>query len=405
MSKDYLAEEVQAMPDKWNYAPHVLSLESSIIREILKISSKPGVISFAGGYPGPEMFPVEEMKQAAMEVIDEFKSNALQYSLSMGITPLRDTVAERESKLGFPTKLENIIITSGSQQGIDLCARAFLDPGDYIITEYPTYVGALQAFNFYQAPYASVEMDQDGMLVDQVEDAIKKHNPKFIYTVSNFQNPTGITMSEERRHALVELASNYNIPIVDDNPYGELRYAGKPVPSLKAIGGDIVISLGTFSKILAPGLRIAWMNASEKVMPIFERVKQCGDLHTSTFTQYMIYAFLRAGKLEGQIQKLIKGYGQKRNLMLAEMEKNFPSELTWTRPEGGLFIWVEMPKHVSGSKMLPKAIEEKVVYVYGAPFYPDGRWDNTMRLNFSHAGPETIVEGIKRLGKVIKDSL
>ncbi len=403
MSKELFAADIKAVPEKWHYAPHVLSLESSIIREILKISSKPGVISFAGGYPGPEMFPVEEMKKAASEMIDEYKSTALQYSLSMGIIQLREAIAERENTLGSPTKMENIIVTSGSQQGIDICARAFIDPGDYIITEYPTYVGALQAFNFYQARYATVDMDSEGMIVDQVEEAIKKYHPKMIYTVATFQNPTGITMSLERRHALVEVALKYNIPIIDDNPYGELRYAGTPVPTLKSIGGEIVISLGTFSKILAPGLRIAWMNASEKVLPLFERVKQCGDLHTNTFTQFMVYAFLKSGKIDCHIQKLVKGYGEKRNVMLREMEKHFPVELKWTRPEGGLFLWVEMPKHVSGSKMLQKAIDEKVVYVYGAPFYPDGRNDNTMRLNFSHATPETIIEGIKRLGKVIKD--
>ncbi len=402
MSKELFAADVKANPETWPYAPHVLTLGSSIIREILKISSKPGVISFAGGYPGPEMFPTEEMKKAASEMIDEYKSTALQYSLSMGINQLREAIAARETSLGSPTRMENIIVTSGSQQGIDVCARTFLDPGDYIITESPTYVGALQAFNFYQARYAMVDMDRDGMLVDQVEDAIKKYHPKMIYTVSNFQNPTGITMSEERRRALVDVALKHNIPIIDDNPYGELRYAGKDVPSMKSIGGDIVISLGTFSKILAPGLRIAWMNASDKVLPIFERVKQSGDLHTNTFTQFMVYAFLKSGRLEGHIQKLIKGYGEKRNVMLREMEKNFPAELTWTKPDGGLFLWVDMPKRISGSKMLPLAIEEKVVYVYGAPFYPDGRCDNNMRLNFSHATPDTIVEGIKRLGNVIK---
>jgi 2-aminoadipate transaminase len=206
MNNKTLAADVKAIPEKWNYAPHVMSLESSIIREILKISSKPGVISFAGGYPGPEMFPVDDMKLAAAEIIDEFKSVSLQYSLSMGINPLREVIAQRETSLGSPTKPENILITSGSQQGIELCARALIDPGDYIITEYPTYVGALQAFNFYQSRYAPVEMDSEGMLVDQVENAIKKHKAKFIYTVSNFQNPTGITMSEERRHALVDIA-------------------------------------------------------------------------------------------------------------------------------------------------------------------------------------------------------
>ncbi len=405
MSKESLLYEVNAMPEKWDIAPHVLALESSIIREILKISSQPGVISFAGGLPAPEMFPLEDMKQCATEIIDTYKSNCMQYSLSMGITPLRDLIAERETSLGAPTKLDNIIITSGSQQGIELCARAFIDRGDYIITENPTYVGALQAFNFYQARYATVDTDEDGMMVDQVEDAIKKYNPKLIYSVSTFQNPTGITMSEERRHALVEIAVKYDIPLIDDNPYSDIRFAGTPVPSLKAIGGDAVISLGTFSKTLAPGLRIAWVNAPKMIGSIFEKVKQCTDLHTNTFTQYMVYAFLSAGKLDAHIKRLVKNYGDKRNLMLKEMELHFPDGMTWTKPEGGLFLWVELPKKMSSSKLFEKAIEQKVAYVYGKPFYPHGENDNAFRLNFSNATHETISEGIKRLANVIKDNM
>jgi len=405
MSKESLCYEVNAMPEKWDIVPHVLSLGASIIREILKISSQPGVISFAGGLPAPEMFPLEDMKQCAAEIIDTYKSNCMQYSLSMGITPLRDIIAERETKHGSPTKIENIIITSGSQQGIELCARAFIDRGDYIITENPTYVGALQAFNFYQARYATVDMDENGMMVDQVEEAIKKYHPKLIYSVSTFQNPTGITMSEERRHALVELAVKYDIPLIDDNPYGEIRFTGAPVPSLKAIGGDAVISLGTFSKTLAPGLRIAWVNAPKLITSIFEKVKQCTDLHTNTFTQYMVYSFLNAGKLDAHIKRLVKNYGDKRNIMLKEMQEHFPDSMKWTKPEGGLFLWVELPKNMSSSKLFEKAIEQKVAYVYGKPFYPHGQTDYAFRLNFSNATHETISEGIRRLAKVIEDNM
>jgi 2-aminoadipate transaminase len=405
MSKEYMASEIKSMPEKWNYAPHVLSLENSIIREILKISSGPGIISFAGGLPAPEMFPLDDLKQCACDIIDQYKSDCMQYSLSMGITPLRDAIAHRETNLGSPSKVENILVTSGSQQGIDLCARAFIDPGEYIITEYPTYVGALQAFNFYQTKYAPVEMDEDGMIVEQIERAIKKHNPKLIYTVSNFQNPTGITMSEERRHALVEIAAKHDIPIVDDNPYGEIRFTGRPVPSLKEIGGDAVISLGTFSKILAPGLRIAWINASSKAMAVFERVKQCADLNSNTYTQFMIYAYINSGKLDGHIEQIKKNYSAKRGLMLRELENHFPEGVSWTKPEGGLFLWVELPKNVSAKKLFQKAIEQKVAYVYGAPFYPDGKNDNTMRLNYCTASLEMISEGIRRLAQVLKDNM
>lgn len=399
------AEDVRAKPEKWPFADHVIQLESSIIREILKISSKPGVISLAGGYPSPDMFPIEDLKLSAAEVLDEFKSNALQYSFSMGIPQLREAVARRETSLGAPTRMENILITSGSQQGIELSARALIDPGDYIITEYPTYVGAIQAFNFYQARYATVEMDRYGMLVDKVEDAIKKHNPKLIYTVSTFQNPTGITMSEDRKRALVDLAVKYSIPIVDDNPYGEIRFAGEHVPTMKEVGGDAVISLGTFSKLIAPGLRVAWMNCSDKIISTFEKVKQCADLHANTFTQYIVYNYVNSGKLEEHIPALIENYGEKRNLMLKEMETHFPEELSWTEPEGGLFLWVELPKSMSASALINKAIEQKVTYVYGHPFFPDGKGDNTFRLNFSNASLETITQAIRRLGKVFKENM
>ncbi len=402
MDKDVVLDEIGAMPDKWPFTDHVKNMSTSIIREILKFSSQPGVISLAGGYPSPDMFPIEDLKQAAIEIIDEYQSTCLQYSFSMGIPQLREIIAERATKLGAPTKTENIIITSGSQQGIDILGRAFIEPGDYIITESPTYVGALQAFNFYKPQYATVAMDHNGMIVEQVEDAIKKFNPKLIYTVSTFQNPTGITMTEDRRHQLVDVAKKYNIPIVDDNPYGEIRFAGNPVPSLKAIGGDAVISLGTFSKLIAPGLRIAWMNGPASIVPLFEKVKQGTDLHTNTFTQFMIYQYIKSGKLDAHIKEIIKSYGAKRNHMVREMEKHFPEGVTWTHPEGGLFLWCELPEGMSASKMMPEAVKEKVTYVYGFPFFPDGRGDNTFRLNFSNASIETISQAIERLGRVIK---
>jgi 2-aminoadipate transaminase len=406
MNEDTMfAEKVKASPDKWPFAGHVSGLEASIIREILKISSQPGVISLAGGYPSPDMFPIEDLRQATMDAVDEFQSVAMQYSFSMGIPQLRQIIADRDSAVGADSAMENILITSGSQQGIELCARALIDPGDYIITEYPTYVGALQAFNFYQARYAPVEMDQEGMVVDKVEEAIKKYHPKFIYTVATFQNPTGITMTEERRRQLVEVAAKHDIPIVDDNPYGEIRFTGEHIPPLKAIGGDAVISLGTFSKIIAPGLRIAWMNCPKKVIGIFEKVKQCADLHSNTFTQYVIYKYLESGKLDSHIKVIIDSYGEKCRLMLEAMDKHFPSEITWTRPEGGLFLWGELPKGASASKLLERAIEEKVTYVYGHPFFPDGKGDNTFRLNFSNATLEMITTAIERLGKVFKENL
>jgi len=392
-------------PEKWRIASHVLDLETSIIREILKISSQPGVISFAGGLPAPELFPLDDLKTATMNVLDKYGADSIQYSLSSGIVPFRELLVKRAIKAGVQSDISNILVTSGSQQGIELTARAFIDPGDYILTENPTYVGALQAFDYYQARYVTVDMDDDGMIVDQVADKMEKFHPKLIYTVSNFQNPTGVTMSEERRRQLMELAAGCNIPIVDDNPYGDIRFSGEPMPSLKSLGGDVVIELRTISKTIAPGFRIGWMNGPAKIIAQFEKVKQCADLHTSNFGQYVIYEYMRNGLLEPHIEKIREDCGGKRSLMLKTMEETFPPEIEWTRPEGGLFLWVKLPSHMSGKDLLPKAINVKVAYVYGEPFYPNDGGKNTLRLNFSNATHDEIIEGITRLGKLFSENI
>lgn len=400
-----VAEILKADPEQWPFGKTARGLTSSIIREILKISSQPGIISLAGGYPSPDAFPIKQLKECARKVIDKYRSNALQYSFSMGINELRESLAERETSQGAESRMQNILITSGSQQGIDLITRAFVDPGEYIITENPTYVGALAAFQYYQPRYAPVEMDHDGILVDQVEEAIERYHPKFIYTVSTFQNPTGITMAVERRKALIDLAVKHNIPLVDDNPYGELRFTGEDVPSMKVLGGEAVISLRTFSKIGAPGLRIGWINASEKILTLFEKIKQGTDLHTSTFSQYIYDELIRSGMLDAHIPNIIRQYGQKRDAMITAIKKYFPPEITYTRPEGGLFLWCELPEEMSASALLEKAVEKKVTYVYGRPFFPDGSGDNTFRLNFSNASLEQIETAIKGLGKVFHENM
>jgi len=389
----------------WEIAPHVVKLETSIIREILKISSQPGVISFAGGLPAPELFPLEDLKEAMTSAIAKYGPDCVQYSLSRGITPLRELLAKKAIEDGIKSEIDNILITSGSQQGIELVARAFITPGDYILTEYPTYLGALQAFNYYQARYATVDMDEEGMITEQVEEKLNKYKPKLIYTVSNFQNPTGVTMSVSRRRALIELATKYDVPIIDDNPYSDIRFGGERPPTLKSMGGDVVIALRTFSKIVAPGLRIGWMNGPADIMNYFEKVKQCTDLHSNALCQYILYEYMMAGKLEPHIEKLKADYKIKRNLMIKTMRDTFPEGIKWTEPEGGLFLWIELPKHMSAKDLLPKAIEMKVAYVYGQPFYPDGQGFNTLRLNFSNASHEDIVEGVKRLAKLFKENM
>lgn len=398
-------QKERARVDMWKIAPHVKNLETSIIREILKISSQPEVISFAGGLPAPELFPLKDLSEAFAKAIENYQSDSMQYSLSRGVPLLREKLAERANERGSVSSVDNILVTSGGQQGIELIARTFTDPGDYILTEYPTYVGALQAFNFYQARYATVEMDDDGMIVDKVEEQLRKYKPKFIYTVSNFQNPTGISLSEPRRRQLVELARKYDIPIIDDDPYGEIRFDGERIPTLKSIGGDQVIAVRTFSKLIAPGLRIGWINGPKEIIPSFEKVKQCTDLHTNTLCQYMLYEYVKAGKLEPHIEVIKADYKGKRDVMLKTMKETFPEGIRWTNPDGGLFLWVELPTHMSAKELLLKAVEKKVAYVYGQPFFPDGSGLHTLRLNFSNASHEDIVTGITRLGILFMENM
>lgn len=386
----------------WPFSRTASTLEASIIREILKISSRPGLINFAGGLPAPELFPIDQIRECVDAVLTKSGPASLQYSLTQGILPLREFLAEHVSKKGLPVSPENITITTGSQQGLDLVGRAFLEPGDYVLTELPTYMGALQAFNFYQVIYCPVTMDNDGLIIEQAEAKIKQFKPKFIYLVPNFQNPSGITMSLERRQKVIDLAFKHHIPIVDDNPYGELRFAGKPVPSLRNIGGDAVIGLGTFSKLISPGLRVGWMVAPIACSKVIERVKQATDLHSATFPQYVIYEFLKRGYLEPHIEKIRVAYAKRLEVMEAAMREHFPPSVTWPHPEGGLFLWLQLPEHVSTMKLLNESIEAGVAFVPGRPFHPDGSGDNTMRLNFANATLEGIVEGVKRLAGVLK---
>jgi len=384
-----------------HFSPDCYNLEASIIREILKISSQPGVISFAGGLPAPELFPIEELREATDRVLTHYGSQALQYGITMGYPPLRQFIAERIARLGG-TQLtaDNIMITAGSQQGLDAVGRVFLARGDHVLCSRPTYLGALQAFNFYGAQYTTVDMDDQGMKVEMMDPLIESCRPKFIYTVPNFDNPMGTTLSLERRQLLVQKAHRFSVPIIDDNPYGELRYSGEAVPSIKSIGGQAVIQLGTFSKLVSPGLRIGWVAGSRQIMGLFERMKQATDLHTNTFAQYVIYEYAKDGALDRHIEILKTAYRERRDAMLRAMSEFFPDTVTWTRPEGGLFLWVRLPEGVDANALFPQAIEEKVAYVPGRSFHPDNSGKNTLRLNFSNATLEGIHEGIKRLGRV-----
>ncbi|PJA26762.1 MAG: aminotransferase [candidate division Zixibacteria bacterium CG_4_9_14_3_um_filter_46_8] len=397
-----IANPIENIVDSWQLSERAYEVKANVIREILKITRRPNIISFAGGLPAPELFPLEGIRDACNRVIDNFGPQSLQYTLSFGIPELRQWLAERISRKGFPVSEDEVLITGGSQQGLDLIGKVFLDKGAMVLTETPTYLGALQAFNLYQAQYVAVDMDEDGMVVEQVEAKIKRYNPRFLYVVPNFQNPSGITLSYERRVMLVELARKYNVPIIDDNPYGELRFEGKDVPSLKTIGGEYVIQLGTFSKIISPGLRIGWVAATQSICNAFERMKQGSDLHTNTFAQYVIYEFVKTGALDTHIEKIKEAYAERRAVMIEAMQEYFPEGVKFTRPQGGLFLWIELPGQLSAEDLLEEAVENGVAFVPGSPFFAQGGGHNTMRLNFSNATPDKIREGIKRLGNVFK---
>lgn len=385
---------------RWEFSRVARKVKSSAIRDLLKLTQQPEVISFAGGLPAPELFPVEEIREASNYVLKQEGQFALQYCTTEGYRLLRRFLAKRLTQKGMVVDEDEVLITGGSQQGLDLLGRLFLEEGDWIVSAQPTYVGAIQAFNAYEVKFHTVPLDRDGIKVELIEEAVKEKKPKFIYIVPTFQNPGGVTLSLERRKMLVEIARNYQVPILEDDPYSELRYQGEDLPSLKALGGDTVILLGTFSKIVSPGLRLAWVAGQQEVIEKLVRLKQGADLHTNTFTQYVLYQFLKGGGLDKHIKVLRKEYGQRRRVMLEALDDNFPSTVKWTSPQGGLFLWVELPSGVDATALLPEVVKEKVAYVPGSAFFPNGGGENTLRLNFSNATPKLIREGVKRLAKV-----
>ncbi len=403
---------------KWAefYALRVEGMKSSMIRELLKFTQEPDVISFAGGLPAPELFPIKECEEACCKVLREEGAHALQYSTTEGYLPLRRFVVEKMSRYGIKASEENVLITHGSQQALDLIGRLFIDPGDVILLEGPSYVGAIQAFTSYQARYLTVPIDQDGMRVELVEEALRKGRPKFIYVLPNFQNPGGTTLPLERRRRLVELAEHHRIPLMEDDPYGELRFEGEHIPPLVVLDAEgrdnskgffegNVIYMSTFSKTLAPGLRLGWVVAPVEVVSRLVQAKQGADLHTTTLTQMVAYEMVRTGFLEGHVRKIREVYRERRDVMLKALEEYFPPGATWTRPQGGLFLWVTLPEEIDAMELLKDAVEAKVAYVPGVAFYADGRGQNSMRLNFSYSQPEMIEEGIRRLARVVKRRL
>jgi len=403
------------MQTPWDhrYAQRTQRMKSSAIRELLKITSLPGVISFGGGLPAPDVFPVEEFMDACQRVLSTQGATALQYGTTEGYLPLREMIARHTARYGISVSVDNILITSGSQQALDLLGKIFINHGDRILVESPTYLGALQAWNTYGAEYVAVPFDENGMVTDELEKALR-YGPKFIYVLPNFQNPTGVTTSLERRKHLVELADRYGVPIIEDDPYGQLRFEGEHLPAVEVIDSEIrgsdhgsytgnVIYLSTFSKILAPGVRLAWVIAPAEVINKLTQAKQGADLHTATFNQMVAHEVGRGGFYDKHIRKICEVYRERRDVMLDALEEHMPEGVHWTHPQGGLFLWVTLPQNINSAEVLVKAIERKVAFVPGEPFFPSGGGENTMRLNFSYSTPDLINEGIGRLGGVLRE--
>ncbi|MCD4739616.1 PLP-dependent aminotransferase family protein [archaeon] len=389
------------------YARRVTKMKASEIRELLKLTKKPDIISFAGGLPDPAAFPYKEVDMISTQVIEENYVKTLQYGTTEGFNRLRRQLAKRmKQKLKCNVSADEIIVTSGAQQAIDLVSKVFIDEGDTVLVEKPGYLGALSSFKLFQAKFFGIPLDEQGLKTEKLEEGLKKYKKAkrpFLYTVPTFQNPSGITMSLERRKHLMEIASEYDLVIVEDNPYSELRYSGKEVPTLKSMDTEgRVVYLGTLSKVFAPGMRLGWAAAPEGIRKKLVLAKQATDLCTSSLIQYTSYKYMKDGHMVRQIKKIKALYKSKRDTMLDTMDEYFPKSIKYNRPEGGMFLWLEFPKGIDSRVLFKKAIKKKVAFVPGSAFYvTEGEGANTARLNFSFASEEQIKEGIKRLSTLL----
>ncbi len=395
--------------DRWDgrYAERIGNVRSSAVRDLFAAASRPDMISFAGGMPDVKRVPASAAADAAHNAVMHEGAQALQYGSSEGRRELRDFIVELMAEIGVRLTRDDLIVTAGAQQALDLLAKTFLDPGDVVLAEGPTYVGALQAFSAYQPKIVCVPMDEQGMRTDLLEQELARLGPrgaKFIYTVPNFQNPAGVTLVPERRRRLLELAREYDIPVIEDDPYGRLRYGGGHALPLRALDED-VIYLGTFSKIFAPGLRLGWIAAPRPILAKVLLVKQAADLCGSAFAQVTAERYFSGTRWRKVLQGLVKAYAERRDAMVSALEEHFPPEAHWTVPDGGFFIWVELPSFVDASTILAEAVEHGVTFTPGDAFFPDGRGRNCMRLAFCYAEPQAIAEGIGRLAEVIEDRL
>lgn len=393
------------------YSDRAGKMRKSEIRELLKVAQDPEIISFAGGLPSPNSFPVQDLQGVVKSVLEHHGKVALQYGTTQGLTELREAIAERACKDGMDTTAENVMITSGSQQALDTIGKIFLNPGDVALVGLPTYLGGINAYRSYEGNLVGVPLDKDGMIIDALEEKIielqkEDITPKFIYVVPTFQNPAGVIMPEARRKKLVDLANEYDLVIVEDDPYGKLRFDVDHIKPIKSFDDEgRVIYMSTFSKILSPGFRLAWTIASDELSRKMIICKQALDLCTNTFTQFIVNDFMRSGSLDLHIMKVCEMYKPKRDIMMKAMENYFPDGYVCNKPKGGMFAWATLPEGIDTEIMFLDALKEKVAYVHGKAFSVDGSGGRSMRLNFSYANSEKIEEGMKRLGAVIDKKL
>ena len=390
---------------RMKFANRIDSLRASDIREILKITQRAEVISFAGGLPAPELFPVEEMKQISRLLMEESGRVALQYSTTEGYEPLRQKIAARIGrKFQTQASAEEVMITSGSQQALDFTGKLFLDAGDVVLCESPTYLAAISAFRAYQPEFIAVPTDDDGMIIEELERILATTgNVKLVYVIPDFQNPTGRTWSLERRRRFIETVSRYGVAVLEDNPYGELRFEGELLPSIKSMDREgLVIGTGTFSKTFCPGMRIGWLVAAPPVIEKYVLIKQGADLCTSLRNQMEIDLFMERFDFEGNLVRLTELYRQRRNAMVAALEAMMPEGVSCTRPQGGLFLWVTLPERIKAIDLLKRCLEQNVAFVPGDSFFPNGGVENTLRLNYSNMPEDRIREGVARLAAAIR---
>ncbi|WP_446899305.1 PLP-dependent aminotransferase family protein [Clostridium sp. LBM24168] len=389
-----------------SFAERMNKVQKSFIREILKVTENPKIISFAGGLPNPSSFPIKEIEEASQKVLDENGSNILQYSTTEGYLPLREYIAKRYFKrFGLKINADEILITNGSQQGLDLLGKVFLNKNDNVLIERPGYLGAIQAFSLFEPVFNSVPLNNDGVDTNALEDCLDSCSPKLFYTVPNFQNPSGITYSEKNRKTTADILKEHNTILIEDDPYGELRFIGKDLPPIKTYLEDNSIMLGSFSKIVAPAMRLGWICARDEIMEKLIIAKQAADLHTNYYSQRVVYQFLIDNDLEDHIRKIRELYRGQRDCMVYMIEKYFPENIKNTKPEGGMFLWITLPEEISSLDLFKVAAGENVAFVPGDPFYINKNGSNTLRLNYTNSNKEMIEEGIKRLARAIKNIL